>query len=110
MSLKRGNNISPFIDEHKITSICPVLGQVHAQIFEGLCPRDTQNPLGKYLQISFIGSAPFVVYDPIGGSEFLILGLLAKKFQFIPKFVPEQSYDIVHYNGTTYGMTHTVSE
>ena len=84
------------------------MGQRYAQFHDGMCPIDAQKPAGKSLQISFIGPSPHITYDPIGGSDFLIIGLLAKKLKFLPKFVPEQSFDIVNLNGTTFGKVHAV--
>ena len=87
-----------------------MLGKEHAQIFYGLCPRHVQSPYGKELKISFIGPEPFVTYNPIGGSDFLIIKLLAKKFGFLPKFVPEISFDTVKSNGTSHGMAYKVCD
>ena len=87
-----------------------MLGKEHAQILYGLCPRHVQSPYGKELNISFIGPEPFVTYNPIGGSDFLIISLPAKKFGFFPKFVPETSYDVVKSNGTSSGMVYKVCE
>ena len=70
------------------------MGQRFAQFHNGLCPKDAQNPAGKSLQISFIGPIPHITYDPIGGSDFLIISLLASKLQFLPKFVPALSYNM----------------
>ena len=67
-----------------------------------------QKPHGKEINISFIGVKPYITYNPIGGTEFLIVKILANKFKFIPKFIPEKSYDIVNHNGTPYGMFHRV--
>ena len=96
------------IGEHIITSCCPTLGQRYAQIYDGFCPKDAQNPAGKSLKISFIGHPPHIIYEPIGGSDFLIVDLLAKKLKFIPEYVQEQSYDAVNINGKTLGMVHAV--
>ena len=51
---------------------------------------------------------PFISYNPVGGSDFLVVKILAKKFGFSPKFIPEKSYDIVRNNSTTYGMLYRV--
>ena len=64
----------------------------------------------KELRISFIGLKPFITYNPIGGSDFLVLNLLAKKYGFIPKLIPEVRYDDVEVNGTIlHGSIHRVS-
>ena len=94
--------------EHTFTSLCPTLGERYAQIHDGKCPLEAKKPAGKSLQISFIGPNPHITYDPIGGSDFLIIDLLVKKLKFLPKFVPEQSFDIVNLNGMTFGMVHAV--
>ena len=51
---------------------------------------------------------PYISYNPIGGSEILIVKILANKFKFIPKYIPETSYDAVNQNGTFSGMMHRV--
>ena len=97
-----------FLDD--LVSLCPVVGKRWAQIVNGACPKHTQSPHGKELNISFIGHPPFITYMPIGGSEFLLMRLLAQKFNFRPKFIPERSYGIVKVNGTLYGRLHAVGE
>ena len=98
------------LDDHIVTSLCPVVGKRWAQVVNGACPKHTQSPHGKELNISFIGPPPFITYKPIGGSDFLLMRLLAQKFNFRPKFIPERSYGIVKDNGTLYGMLHTVGD
>ena len=95
--------------ERTITSLCPTIGKTHAVIYSGHCPDELRNPHGKELNISFIGPKPYISYNPMGGSDFKIVNILAKKFRFIPKFVPERSYDVVRNNVSTYGMLHRVS-
>ena len=83
---------------------------MYAQEYSGLCPWHFQEPFGKTLNISFIGPPPLITYNPIGGSEFIVLALLAKKFQFIPKYNPAQSWDAVEdKNGINLGMVNLVS-
>ena len=60
------------------------------------------------MNISFIGTKPYITYNPIGGSEFHVVKILSEKFKFIPKFIPERSFDIVNHNGTLSGMFHKV--
>ena len=67
-----------------------------------------QKPYGKEINISFIGSKPYITKDSIGGSEFLIVKMLAEKYKFIPKFIPERSFDNAKHNGTLSGMLHRV--
>ena len=43
--------------------------------------------------ISFIGVPPFVTYNPVGGSEFKVMSILAKKFKIIPNYIPARSFD-----------------
>ena len=90
------------------TCLCPVLGKTHGQTYNGLCRGQFQKPYGKELKISFIGTGPYINYNPIGGSEFLLVKILAEKFKFKPNFIAERSYDIVEQNGTFYGMLHRV--
>ena len=70
-----------------------------------------QEPFGKTLSISFVGIAPHITYNPVGGSEFMVIKILAKKYQFIPKFTPAHSWDNIHRENKTkiYGMVHWVS-
>ena len=92
-----------------LTSLCPTLGKMYAQEYMGVCPLHFQEPFGKTVNISFIGISPYITYNPIGGSAFIVTKLLAKKFQFIPKYIPARSWDKVEMNHTTFGMVHWVS-
>ena len=77
-----------------ITSLCTKLGNMYAEEFKGSCPSHLQEPFGKTLKISFNGIPPYIIYNPIGGSvgsDFLVIKILAKKFSFIPKFIPAKS-------------------
>lgn len=71
-----------------MTSLCPKLGKMYAEEFKGSCPSHLQEPFGKTLDISIIGSQPYVFYNPLGGSELILTKILAKKFSFTPKFIP----------------------
>ena len=82
---------------------------MYAQEYPGVCPLQFQEPLGKTINISFIGVSPFITYNPIGGSSFIVTQLLANKFQFIPKYIPARSWDKVEENHTTFGMAHRAS-
>ena len=90
------------------TSLCPTLGKIYAEQHVGACPSHLQSPYGKKLNISFIGLPPYVNYNPVGGSEFLVTELLSNKFGFIPKFIPAKSWDTITDNQTTYGIVHQV--
>ena len=94
--------------KEKEISLCPVLGKVQAEVHNGPCPKHLQKPHRKELKISFIGSTPFIKYRPIGGSEFLLVKILAKKYKFFPKYIPEKSFDVVRKNGTFHGMFYRV--
>ena len=94
--------------ESEATFLCPTLGKTHAVLRNRLCSKELENPYGKELKISFIGQSPFISYSPVGGSDVLVVNMLAEKFKFIPKFIPERSYDRVISNGTTYGMLYRV--
>ena len=73
-------------DSGVIHSLCPALGKRHALVFKGVCPLNLQNPMGKEINVSFFLSPPFAMPAPAGGSDFLTLKLLARKFGFIPRF------------------------
>ena len=81
-------------------------------IYQGTCPVQLQKPANKLLPIFFIGPVPFIKYpkdfDKLGGSEFLVMKLLAKKHKFIPNLRPAKSMDIVKTNGTQYGLVYQV--
>ena len=72
------------------------------------CSSRLQHPRGKVIPISFIGIVPFIKYNPLGGSEFMVTQILAKKFGFMPNFLPERAFDVTRANGTTHGMVHRV--
>ena len=65
---------------------------MYAEEFKGSCPSHLQEPFGKTLNISVMGIPPYITYNPLGGSEFILTDILAKKFSFIPKFVPTTSF------------------
>ena len=71
----------------------------------GMCPSNLQNPRGKVIPISVVGVHPFVVYDEanewVGGSEFQVVDVYAKKFGFKPKFMRATGYD---YEGSVVDM------
>ena len=81
-------------------SLCPALGDMHASVHQGTCPIHLQQPHQKELPISFIGLPPYIKYSPFGGSDPQIVGIMAKKFGFKPKYVPAKSVD--------QGMVHQV--
>ena len=74
-------------------SLCPALGKKHAILYEGICPKHLQQPYQKELPISFIGLPPYIKYSPFGGSDPLIVGIMANKFGFKPKYLPAKSVD-----------------
>ena len=96
-------------DGNAVHSLCPSLGHRHAQLLKDICPWNLQNPFGKEINISFRLSPPFFTHPPLGGSDFLIIKMLARKYGFIPRFIPEISYDNVQSNGSIYGLIHSVS-
>ena len=79
-----------------------------AQFVKGACPKQLQIPFGKHIKVSFIGVIPFINYEPIGGSDFEVMKLLAKKHRFFPKFIPERAAEALLPNGTKYGLIHSV--
>ena len=106
--------LKKFIIGSKMTSLCPTLGKKYVQIHQGFCPLHLQKPANKELKIFFIGAHPFVKYPKdfgkLGGSEFLVMKLLAKKHKFTPHFLPAKSFDIVETNGTKHGLMHQVNK
>ena len=64
-----------------------------------MCPSILQNPNGKLIPISVIGSNPYVIFDEnkqwAGGSEFQVVDVYAKKFGFTPKFIRAKGYDTI---------------
>ena len=74
-------------------SLCPVLGKKYAILYNGSCPKHLQQPYQKELPISFIGLPPYIKYSPFGGSDPLIVAIMAKKFGFKPKYLPAKSVD-----------------
>ena len=73
------------------------------------CPAYLQEPHGKTLNVSFIGHPPFITYNPVGGSDLIVTNLLAKKFHFIPHYLPARLQDQYKDNKSSYGMLHWVS-
>ena len=45
-----------------MTSLCPALTKKYSVLVTGMCPSDLQNPRGKVIPISVVGSYPFVIY------------------------------------------------
>lgn len=91
-----------------LTSLCPILGEMYAQEYVGVCPSHFQEPFGKTLNISFISVPPWITYNPLGGSDIIVTKILAQKYHFIPKYIPARSFDKVEENNRTYGMVHWV--
>ena len=61
------------------------------------------------MKISFIGMDPYIKYVPrIGGCDFKVIEIMAKKFRFLPIPIPERSFDTVETNGTISGMVYRV--
>ena len=83
-------------------------------IHQGNFPLDLQKPVNKVLTIFFIGSQPFVKYPKeygkLGGSEFLVMKVLAKKHKFTPNFLPAKRFFIEEINGTKYGLVYQVNK
>ena len=95
-------------NESKTTYLCPVLGKRYAQVQQDKCQPQMQNLAKTTLPISYIGIFPFITPKAFGGSEPLVVKILAEKFGFLSKFVPERAYDVTKENGTTFGMVHSV--
>ena len=94
----------------QIVSLCPVLGKQYAELRNGTCPWHLQHPIGKSLPISFIGTYPFITYNPIGGRDLKVIAELAKKFRFLPNFIPMTSFgDGIDRLGMTHHVRHKYS-
>ena len=46
---------------------------------------------------------------PVGGSDFLVIKLLARKSGFMATFIQERFANSVKINGSTHGLIHKVS-
>ena len=60
-----------------------------------------------------MGVAPFIIYNRVGGiyggSDFIVMAMLATKYKFIPNYIPAKGFGIVEENNTKFGMLHRVS-
>ena len=86
-----------------MTSFCPKLGKMYAEEFKGSCPSHLQEPFGKTLKVSFLGMPPYIIgfldnNRPLGGSDIHMTNILAKKFSFIPKFIPAKEGPSAQHN------------
>ena len=63
----------------------------------GECKKQTNGLYGKTLNVSFFGPEPFITYNPVGGSDFLIVKLMSKQLKFTPNFISEESFDKMVY-------------
>ena len=95
-------------NESKTTYLCPVLGKRYAQVQQDKCQAKMKNLAKTTLPITYIGIMPYVKHNPFGGSESLVIKILAEKFGFLTKFVPERAFDVTKKNGTTFGMVYRV--
>ena len=93
-------------------SLCPALGKKYALIYPGTCPDHLQKPADKVLSIFFSGVDPFIKYPKdhgkLGGSDFLVMKVLAMKHKFTPNLLPAKTIDIAETNGTKYGLVYQV--
>ena len=84
-------------EEPKVTSLCPALTKKFSVLVSGMCPSNLQDPHGKVIPISVIGVYPYVVYGEdrewVGGTEFQVIDVYAKKFGFTPKLMRATGYD-----------------
>ena len=80
-----------------VTSLCPALTKKYSVLVSGMCPSDLQNPRGKVMPISVGGAYPYVVYGKdkewVGGIEFQVIEVYAKKFGFEPELMRATGYD-----------------
>ena len=70
----------------------------YAQFYNGLCPFKLGSPVEKEINILYNHNPPFTMYAPVGGIDFVIIELLAKRLGFIPKYIP---YSDLQSNGST---------
>ena len=108
VSSNRETRSSVIPEKFGIISLCPVLGNMKALAYNGMCPGHTKSPFQKNIKVSFIGLWPYIVYNPIGGSDFILTRIFAKKHGFNPLFIPAKTFNAVKFNGTTIGMIHQV--
>ena len=64
-----------------------MLGNIYPQVYNGSCPKYTENILGKEITVSFYGANPYIFFNPISGSDFNVAKLLAKKYELKMKFI-----------------------
>ena len=82
-------------DELSITSLCPTLGRKYSVVRPGICPSTLQNPNGKKLPVSMVGPFPFAIFNKknkkelMGGAEFQIIDVYARKFNFTYEIAPK---------------------
>ena len=94
----------PATDKSVTYSVCPTLGRMHALVVRGFCPSDLQNPSGKEINVAFCLQPPFAISAKAGGSDFLTLQLLARRFGFIPRFI----FKILVDSNDSDGLIHSV--
>ena len=69
------------------------MGTQYAELRDGNCPWHLQHLSGKSLPISFVGTYPFITYNPIGGRDLKVIAALAKKLRFLPNLIPMATFD-----------------
>ena len=76
----------------------------------GVCPAHFQSPVGKDLPISYIGTPPYILGSgATGGTDILVINLLAERYGFVPILKQTPQYLIMEYkNGTKYGKKYQV--
>ena len=80
-----------------VTSLCPSLANKYSVLRSGTCPSSLQNPRGKVIPVSVLGVYPYIISGKdkkwMGGTEFEVTEVYAKKFAFTPKFVRASGFD-----------------
>ena len=75
------------------------MAKKYSVIRPGMCPSSLQQPRGKVIPISVVGAYPYVIYGEdkefLGGTEFQVVDVYAKKFGFTPKFMISKGFDTV---------------
>ena len=73
------------------------MGETYSKIVLGLCPPSLQQPSGKKIQASIIGTYPYMIYDKetkaLSGAGFEILDIYARKFNFTYTVIKVPTYD-----------------
>ena len=80
-----------------VISLCSSLANKYSVPRNGTCPSSLQDPRGKIIPVSVMGVYPYIISGKdkkwMGGTEFEVTDVYAKKFAFTPKFVRATGFD-----------------